>query len=190
MMKIYFFFKRLLDLAICVISLPLFLPIILIISFLSLFILGRPILFFQERVGYKNKIFMIVKFRTMQNDNGYKKLNIYGRFLRRSSLDELPEIWNIIKGEMSFVGPRPLLKDYIPLYNKNQIKRHNVKPGLTGWAQINGRNNIGWEKKLELDSWYAENANFILDLKIIYKTFYKVLVLENVTDDEEKFKGN
>ena len=89
---------------------------------------------------------MIVKFRTMQNDDGYKKLNKYGRFLRRSSLDELPEIWNIIKGEMSFVGPRPLLKDYIPLYNKNQIKRHNVKPGLTGWAQINGRNNIGWEK--------------------------------------------
>ena len=164
--------------------------------------MGIPILFTQSRPGYKEKIFTIYKFRTMSNEvdeNGKlledeKRLVGVGKFIRSTSLDELPQLFNVLKGEMSFVGPRPLLVEYLKLYNDEQAKRHDVKPGITGWAQINGRNAISWEKKFEYDVWYVENQSFMLDMKIIWITFLKVLHRNDISSDRsvsmEKFKGN
>ena len=180
----------------------LFSPIYLIVSFLIYRKMGSPILFRQKRPGYKEKIFGIYKFRTMTNDideNGNllpdeKRLIGIGKFIRSTSLDELPQLFNVLKGEMSFVGPRPLLIEYLDLYNDQQKRRHDVKPGITGWAQVNGRNAISWEQKFEYDVWYVDNQSFVLDIKILWMTFLKVVkrsdISSNTSATMEKFKGS
>ena len=151
-------FKRIFDLFILLMTIILWLPIMIVTFFFVFIFIGSPVFYIQKRVGKKNKIFSLIKFRSMRNlsefseinISDYKRLNFFGRFLRSTSLDELPEIWNVIIGDMSLVGPRPLLIEYIPLYNSNQARRHEVLPGITGWAQVNGRNNISWKKKILL----------------------------------------
>lgn len=160
----------------------------LIIAFVILFSMGRPVLFKQARPGFKGKIFVILKFRTMndmRDKNGVllqdkARLTTVGRFLRRFSLDELPQLLNVIRGDLSIVGPRPLLMQYLPLYNEHQARRHDVKPGITGWAQVNGRNAITWEEKFDLDVWYVEHCDFFLDMKILWMTLIKVLKREGI----------
>ncbi len=164
--------------------------------------LGSPVLFKQIRPGLNGKPFEMVKFRTMRDakdDEGRplpdsERMTSFGSFLRSSSLDELPELWNVLKGEMSLVGPRPLLMEYLPLYSSEQYRRHDVRPGITGWAQINGRNSLSWEDKFKLDTWYVENRTLRLDIKIILMTLKKVLIREGITADGEvtmsKFTGN
>lgn len=179
----------------------IFSPILVIIGFCIFLIIGIPILFVQERPGYKNKVFNFIKFRTMTNAidakgnllPDEKRLTKFGNYLRKMSLDELPSLWNVLKGDMSLVGPRPLLIEYLPLYSEEQARRHDVRPGITGWAQINGRNAISWEEKFELDVWYVEHQSFWLDLKIIFLTIFKVLRQEGISQSEhttmEKFHG-
>ncbi|WP_424686324.1 MAG: undecaprenyl phosphate N,N'-diacetylbacillosamine 1-phosphate transferase [Halarcobacter ebronensis] len=179
----------------------LFLPIYIVVSLLILWKMGSPILFRQKRPGYKEKIFGIYKFRTMTNDidkHGNllpddKRLVGVGKFIRSTSLDELPQLFNVLKGEMSFVGPRPLLIEYLDLYNDKQKRRHNVKPGITGWAQVNGRNAISWEQKFEYDVWYVDNQSFLLDMKILWLTFLKVIKRSDISSISsvtmEKFTG-
>jgi len=163
---------------------------------------NSPVIFAQKRPGYKNKPFVMYKFCTMTNQTDSKgkllrdaeRIHPFGKFLRSTSLDELPELWNVLIGDMSLVGPRPLLMEYIPLYNEQQIRRHNVKPGITGWAQVNGRNNLNWDEKFKLDVWYVENRTFLLDLKILWLTFFAVIKREGIShkgqETMEKFKGN
>ena len=163
--------------------------------------MGKPILFRQKRPGYKEKIFGIYKFRTMTNETDEygnllpddQRLIGIGKFIRSTSLDELPQLFNVLKGEMSFVGPRPLLIEYLPLYSEMQKRRHNVKPGITGWAQVNGRNAISWEQKFEYDVWYVDNQSFLLDIKILWMTFLKVVkrsdISSNTSVTMEKFTG-
>ena len=163
--------------------------------------LGRPVLFTQIRPGLKEKPFRLIKFRTMTTETDErgeilpdeKRLKNFGRFLRSTSLDELPELWNILKGEMSLVGPRPLLMEYLPRYNDRQKKRHTVRPGLTGWAQINGRNSTGWRERLEMDVWYVENRSMTLDFKILLLTIGKVLRRDGISSEnhatQEEFMG-
>ena len=194
--------KSMFDFALACILIVLFSPLYLIISMLIWWKMGRPILFTQERPGKDGKIFKIYKFRTMTNEkdkNGEllpdeKRLVGIGRFIRSTSLDELPQLFNVLKGDMSFVGPRPLLIEYLPLYNERQRKRHEVKPGITGWAQVNGRNAISWEEKFEHDVWYVEHRSFWLDMKILWMTFLKVLKRSDINSKTcvtmEKFKGN
>lgn len=158
--------------------------------------------FTQDRPGKDGKIFKLVKFKTMTDErdsNGNllpdeQRLTKIGQFIRSTSLDELPQLWNIIKGDMSFIGPRPLLKEYLPLYNQHQARRHNVKPGMTGWAQINGRNQISWQQKFDYDVWYVDNISFSLDLKIVFLTIKKVIIRENINASDsatmQPFKGN
>jgi len=173
------------------------------IAALSIYIeMGTPILFRQRRPGKDGKIFTIYKFRTMTDERDgkgrllpdEKRLKGIGKFIRSTSLDELPQLFNVLKGEMSFVGPRPLLEEYLPLYNERQKKRHEVKPGITGWAQVNGRNAISWEEKFEYDVWYVEHLSFLLDAKIVWMTLIKVLQRSGVSAENhatmEKFKGN
>lgn len=177
-------------------------PIIILVSFiLAVSNSGSPF-FFQLRPGKKERLFTIVKFKTMNHKKDkYGKLlpdseriTPIGKFVRSFSLDELPQLWNVLRGEMSFVGPRPLLPEYLLLYNKVQKQRHNVKPGITGWAQVNGRNAISWQQKFEFDVWYVNNQSFYLDMKILYKTFLKVIKKEDVNRPGEatvtRFKGN
>ena len=164
--------------------------------------IGSPILFSQIRPGLNEKPFKLIKFRSMKNENlkeektlsDSERITSIGRIIRNYSLDELPELWNILKGDMSFVGPRPLLLKYLPLYNNEQRKRHLVRPGLTGWAQINGRNGISWDEKFKLDVWYVNNRSFLLDLRIIALTAMKVLKKENInlsnSDTMTEFTGN
>ena len=157
-----------------------------------LLINGMPMLFVQERPGYNNKIFKFIKFCTMSNDldgNGDllpdgDRLTSFGKFLRKTSIDELPSLWNVLKGDMSLVGPRPLLLEYLPLYSKEQMRRHEVKPGITGWAQVNGRNAISWEEKFKLDIWYVENQSFWLDIKIMALTIWKVMKREGISHNK------
>jgi len=194
--------KRLFDISLSLVLIILFLPVYLIVSTVIVFKMGRPILFKQKRPGLNEKIFKIYKFRTMtseKNKNGVllpddKRLLGIGKFIRSVSLDELPQLFNVLKGEMSFVGPRPLLIEYLDLYDTNQKNRHNVKPGITGWAQVNGRNAISWEKKFEYDLWYINNQSFILDLKILWMTFLKVVRKSDITSASavsmEKFEGS
>jgi undecaprenyl phosphate N,N'-diacetylbacillosamine 1-phosphate transferase len=194
--------KILFDKLLALILLILFLPVYIIISILILIKMGRPILFRQKRPGLNGEIFAIYKFRTMTNEkdkNGEllpdeKRLVGIGRFIRSTSLDELPQIFNVLKGEMSFVGPRPLLIEYLNLYNYEQKRRHKVKPGITGWAQINGRNAISWEQKFVYDVWYVDNQSFWLDMKILWMTFLKVAKRSDVSSDTavtmEKFEGS
>ncbi len=194
--------KRLFDIMLALFLIVLFAPIYLVVSLLIYFKMGTPILFRQLRPGYKGKIFGIYKFRTMtgeKDENGEllpdeKRLIGIGKFIRSTSLDELPQLLNVLKGEMSFVGPRPLLVEYLSLYNEEQKKRHDVKSGITGWAQVNGRNAISWEQKFEYDVWYVDNQSFFLDMKILWLTFLKVLKRSDISSNTnvtmEKFKGN
>lgn len=183
--------KRIFDTVISIILLILILPILIAVAILVRLKLGSPILFYQTRPGLHEKTFEIIKFRTMLNafDSGgkslpdEKRLTAFGKMLRSSSLDELPELWNVIRGEMSLVGPRPLLIEYLPIYSATQRRRHDVLPGITGWAQINGRNNISWEKKFELDVWYVENQSMWLDVKILFLTLFSVLDKSGVSKE-------
>lgn len=166
-------------------------PVILIVALLVRFKLGKPIIFSQERPGKNEVIFKMYKFRTMtdeKDENGNLfpdeiRLTKFGKLLRATSLDELPELWNIFRGEMSFVGPRPLLVKYLPLYNEHQKRRHDVRPGLTGWAQVNGRNTISWEEKFNLDIDYIDSISFLKDIKILFLTAKKVIVKEGINSE-------
>ena len=194
--------KRIFDLIFATLSLLILSPIILLTAVLVRLFLGSPILFRQERPGRKGRPFFIYKFRTMTNrlapDGSLlpdaERLTPFGRFLRSLSLDELPELLNVLRGEMSFVGPRPLLMEYLPLYSAEQARRHDVVPGLTGWAQINGRNAIDWPTRFALDVWYVDHWSFWLDIKIILFTIWKVVKRQNVNQPGqatiEYFKGN
>jgi lipopolysaccharide/colanic/teichoic acid biosynthesis glycosyltransferase len=181
--------KRLFDLIISLCALLLFSPIIVLVSWKIRKNLGSPVLFRQTRPGLNGRPFEMVKFRSMKDAidaqgnplPDSERMTPFGDRLRNSSLDELPELWNVFKGEMSLVGPRPLLMQYLPLYSKEQARRHEVRPGVTGWAQINGRNAISWEEKFKLDVWYVDNRSFWLDLKIILLTVKKVFVKEGIS---------
>jgi lipopolysaccharide/colanic/teichoic acid biosynthesis glycosyltransferase len=193
--------KRLFDYIVIILSLPLLLPLLFIVMVLIKVKLGSPVLFRQKRPGLCGNTFEMVKFRTMtdeRNTNGdllpdSARLTKFGKFLRSTSLDELPELWNVVKGDMSLVGPRPLLMEYVPLYSEEQTRRHEVRPGITGWAQINGRNAISWDERFKLDVWYVTNRSLWLDLKIIFLTLRKVVVREGISADGEatmtKFTG-
>lgn len=195
-------FKSIFDKILALFLIILFSPIYIVVSLLIFFKMGSPILFRQKRPGYKEKIFGIYKFRTMTNEkdaNGNllpddKRLVGIGKFIRSTSLDELPQLFNVLKGEMSFVGPRPLLEEYLPLYNEKQKRRHDVKPGITGWAQVNGRNAISWEQKFDYDVWYVDNQSFWLDIKILWLTFLKVVKRSDISSSTsstmEKFTGS
>jgi lipopolysaccharide/colanic/teichoic acid biosynthesis glycosyltransferase len=180
--------KRLFDILISVLALLLFSPLLGLLALLVRFKLGTPILFRQQRPGLHGQPFTLIKFRTMtdQRDSDgnllpdAERLTQFGKFLRASSLDELPELWNVLKGEMSLVGPRPLLMQYLPLYTPEQARRHEVRPGITGWAQVNGRNALTWEEKFALDVWYVDNHTFWLDLKIIFLTLWKIIGREAI----------
>ena len=194
--------KRVFDLFLVLLSLPLILPIYLLLMLLALAQLNFPILFKQSRPGLKGKIFYIYKFRTMTDDcdkegallSDELRLTKFGKLLRSTSLDELPSLWNILKGDMSLVGPRPLLVEYLPMYSTKQARRHEVKPGITGWAQVNGRNAINWNEKFDLDIWYVDNQSIWLDIKILCMTIKKVITRSGINQDKqatmEKFKGN
>ena len=179
----YKILKRLLDIILSIVGISFFIPILFLISIIIRLRLGNPIFFLQERTGLNGQLFKLIKFRTMTNEldtNGNllsdsKRVTKLGLFLREYSLDELPQLFNVLKGNMSIVGPRPLLPEYLNLYNSEQSKRHNVKPGITGWSQIKGRNSINWEEKLKFDVWYVQNKSFFLDIKIIIMTLIIVL---------------
>ena len=194
--------KKIFDLLLIFLSLPLTLPIYLLTVLLVLTQLNFPILFRQPRTGLNGKIFNIYKFRTMTDDcdkDGILlpdalRLNKFGKFLRSTSLDELPSLWNVLKSDMSLVGPRPLLLEYLPLYSTQQARRHEVKPGITGWAQVNGRNAITWGEKFDLDVWYVDNQSIWLDIKILWLTVKKVIMRDGINQvgqsTMENFKGN
>jgi len=194
--------KRVIDFAGALIGLVVLSPVILVVALLIKRRLGGPVLFRQVRPGLDGKPFEMIKFRTMRDaydSNGVplpdsQRMTPFGSFLRSSSLDELPELWNVLKGEMSLVGPRPLLMEYLPLYNERQYLRHKVRPGVTGWAQINGRNALGWPEKFELDVWYVENRSIWLDIKIVALTIKKVIKKDGISASGEatmsKFTGN
>ncbi|WLP95229.1 sugar transferase [Psychrobacter sp. M13] len=184
--------KRLIDITASSAALVTLSPVLAVTAYKVKKNLGSPILFKQTRPGLHGEPFEMIKFRTMldaydnegnplPNEQRYTK---FGNFLRSTSLDELPELWNVIKGDMSLVGPRPLLMEYLPLYNETQARRHNVRPGVSGWAQVNGRNAISWEEKFELDTWYVENQSLLIDLKVIFLTLKKVIIREGVNASE------
>ena len=187
-------FKRIFDILVSFFALIVLFPILLIVSIMILITMGSPIFFTQARPGKNGKIFKIIKFRTMLNDkdkNGNflpdeERLTKFGTWLRNSSLDELPELLNVLKGDMSIVGPRPLLIQYLPLYSKFQARRHEVLPGITGWAQINGRNSITWDEKFSVDVWYVDNQSVWLDFKILFLTLKKVITREGINSDGDK----
>ena len=184
------------------VALILFSPIMAFTAWKVSRTMGRPVFFRQVRPGLDGKPFEMVKFRTMRDANGpdgktlpdAERITPYGSFMRRASLDELPEFWNVLKGDMSLVGPRPLLMQYLPLYSKVQYRRHEMKPGITGWAQINGRNAISWDEKFKLDVWYVDNQSLWLDIKILFLTVKKVVLREGISHGEEAtmpfFEGN
>lgn len=194
--------KRLFDIVASMAGLIVLSPVIVIAAYLIRKRLGSPILFRQVRPGLGGKPFEMVKFRTMRDAldaNGNplpdsQRMTGFGSFLRSSSLDELPELWNVLKGDMSLVGPRPLLMEYLPLYDTIQVRRHDARPGVTGWAQINGRNALSWEEKFKLDVWYVDNQSLWLDLKIIFLTVKKVLIRDGISAQGEvtmtKFTGS
>lgn len=194
--------KRLIDVALSLLMIMLCIPVMIAIGILVRWKLGSGVLYCQIRPGKDGKFFRMCKFRTMIDTNDKegkllpdsKRLTSFGRHLRSSSLDELPELWNVLKGDMSLVGPRPLLVEYLPLYTHEQGRRHEVRPGITGWAQINGRNTISWEEKFELDVWYVDHKSFWLDMKILWLTVVKVFFREGVSQDGhatmEKFRGS
>ena len=193
--------KRLLDIIIASIALILLSPLYAFVAYKVKKNLGSPVLFRQVRPGLHGKPFEMIKFRTMKDAvdrqgnplPDSERLTPFGQMLRSTSLDEMPELWNVIKGDMSIVGPRPLLMEYLPLYSPEQAKRHDVRPGMTGHAQVNGRNAIGWEEKFKLDTWYVENQSIWLDFKIMFKTVHKVLAKDDISAEGEatmsKFTG-
>ena len=193
--------KRLLDIIIASIALILLSPLYAFVAYKVKKNLGSPVLFRQVRPGLRGKPFEMIKFRTMKDAvdaqgnplPDSERLTPFGKMLRSTSLDEMPELWNVIKGDMSVVGPRPLLTEYLPLYSAEQAKRHHVRPGMTGHAQVNGRNAIGWEEKFKLDTWYVENQSTLLDFKIMFKTVHKVLAKDDISAEGEatmtKFTG-
>ena len=194
--------KRFFDVVLSFSALVLLAPVIVIVAWQIRRKLGSPVLFRQIRPGLDGKPFEMVKFRTMRDavdSHGNplpdaERMTSFGNFLRSSSLDELPELWNVLKGDMSLVGPRPLLMEYLPLYSEEQARRHEVRPGVTGWAQINGRNAISWEDKFKLDVWYVDNRSLWLDIKILWLTVKKVLVRDGISAEGEatmsKFTGS
>jgi len=201
-MGIMYFSKRIFDLLVTILGLVIILPLMLLISLLVWIFLGIPILFRQPRPGYKGRPFITYKFRTMTNRTGLdgrllpdaERLTPFGRFLRSTSLDDLPQVFNVLRGEMSLVGPRPLLMQYLKRYTPEQMRRHDMLPGITGWAQIHGRNTLDWEEKFRLDVWYVDNWSFGLDLKILFLTPWKVFKREGISQPghatAEEFKGS
>ena len=185
--------KRLFDFLVALCAILTLFPVIVIVAVLIRYKLGSPILFTQDRPGLNGKIFKMMKFRTMLDAKDKQgnllpddeRMTPFGAFLRSTSLDELPGLFNVLKGDMSLVGPRPLLVQYLPLYSAEQARRHNVRPGITGWAQVNGRNAISWEQKFKLDVWYVDNQSFWLDIKILFLTVKKVFVREGISADGE-----
>jgi sugar transferase EpsL len=194
--------KRLFDIVVSMISIVLLTPLFCILYICIWINLGTPIIFSQLRPGLNGKPFVMYKFRTMRDADGENGLTLpdevrltnFGKFLRSTSLDELPELWNVLKGQMSLVGPRPLLIEYLPLYSAEQARRHNVLPGITGWAQINGRNSLSWEEKFKLDVWYVDNHSFFLDIIILFLTIKKIFIREGISAEGvatmNKFTGN
>lgn len=194
--------KRIFDCVVSLLALIILSPIIVITAMIVRVFIGNPIIFKQQRPGLFSKPIYVYKFRTMTNQTNDEgellpdqlRLKKAGIIIRKLSLDELPQLINVIKGDLSLVGPRPLLMEYLPLYNTKQLKRHEVRPGITGWAQINGRNAIGWTEKFDLDVWYVENQSFLLDIKILLLTVKKVLLSKDISSDTsvtmEKFTGN
>lgn len=194
--------KRLFDFLVALCALFTLLPIIIVVAVLIRFKLGSPILFTQDRPGLNGKVFKMMKFRSMLDGKDKQgnllpddeRMTKFGAFLRSTSLDELPGLFNVLKGDMSLVGPRPLLVQYLPLYNAEQARRHDVRPGITGWAQVNGRNAISWEQKFKFDVWYVDNQSLVLDFKILLLTVKKVFVREGISADGhvtiEPFKGS
>jgi lipopolysaccharide/colanic/teichoic acid biosynthesis glycosyltransferase len=194
--------KRGFDILVAASALVLMAPLLLAIALVVRWRLGSPVLFVQQRPGLGGRPFRIVKFRTMIDArraddtvaSDAERLTPFGRFLRSTSLDELPELYNVLVGDMSLVGPRPLLMEYLPLYDAHQRRRHEVRPGITGWAQVNGRNAISWERKFDLDVWYVDNASFALDLKILWLTLWRVLRREGISGagsaTAERFTGS
>jgi sugar transferase EpsL len=194
--------KRIFDLVIATLGLILLSPIILLTAVFVRIFLGTPILFRQTRPGYKAKPFTVYKFRTMTDARDAQgnplpdelRLTRFGQFLRASSIDELPELFSILRGEMSFIGPRPLLMEYLPLYSAEQMRRHDVYPGLTGWAQVNGRNAVDWQTRFALDVWYVDHWSFWLDIKIVFMSLWKVIKREGISQPGQAtmdyFKGN
>ena len=195
-------FKRLFDIAVSALLLTFFLPIIVLICLLIRINMGSPVLFRQIRPGLKGQLFMVYKFRTMSEQidaagkalSDGQRLTSLGLFLRKTSFDEIPQLFNVLTGDMSLVGPRPLLIEYLPLYSPDQARRHLVKPGIAGWAQVHGRNTISWQDKFSLDIWYVENASFLLDIKILFITVLKVMRRDGINasdaDTMKKFTGN
>jgi lipopolysaccharide/colanic/teichoic acid biosynthesis glycosyltransferase len=194
--------KRLIDIAVSLLALLTLSPLLLAVALLVRLKLGRPVLFVQIRPGLHSKPFRVYKFRTMRDTvdadgaplSDEARLTPFGRRLRSTSIDELPELWNVLKGDMSLVGPRPLLMEYLPLYTARQARRHEVRPGLTGWAQVNGRNAISWEEKFDLDVWYVENQGLLLDLRILLRTVLAVIRPRGVSSEGHAtmppFRGN
>ena len=183
--------KRIFEILASLLGLTLLLPMLAFVSITVRLRLGSPVLFCQTRPGLRGKLFMLRKFRTMRIPRAGEdllstdsvRLTRLGRFLRSTSLDELPTLWNVLRGEMALVGPRPLLPEYLPLYTPHQMRRHEVKPGITGWAQVNGRNAISWEEKFELDVWYVDHRSFWLDLKILWMTVWQVVARRHIAAD-------
>ena len=185
--------KRMFDIVLVLFSIPILIPIYILVALMVRFKFGSPVLFKQPRPGLNEKVFNMIKFRsmTMENDTSgillsdSNRLTRFGEFLRSTSLDELPSLWAVLKGEMSLVGPRPLLVEYLPLYSKKQSRRHEVKPGITGWAQVNGRNAISWDEKFDLDVWYVDNQSIWLDIKILCLTIKKVIVRDGISAKDD-----
>ena len=194
--------KRIFDLLAITFSFFILIPIVLLVGLMVKFKLGSPILFKQLRPGLNGEVFNMTKFRTMicvSDENGNlltdsQRLTKFGKFLRSTSLDELPSLWNVLNGDMSLVGPRPLLVEYLPLYSERQSRRHEVKPGITGWAQVNGRNAIFWDEKFDLDVWYVDNQSVWLDIKILWLTVKKVIARDGISQKNhvtmDKFRGS
>ncbi len=194
--------KRTFDIILSLFCLLILSPILIVLTTILFLTIGSPVLFRQTRPGFQSKPFTFYKFRTMTQEIDIKgallpdreRLTKFGIYFRKSSLDELPSLWNVLKGDMSLVGPRPLLTEYLSRYSTEQARRHNVKPGITGWAQVNGRNAISWQEKFKLDVWYVDNQSFWLDIKILLMTIWKVLKGEGISQSGhvtmEKFQGN
>jgi len=193
--------SRIFDIIMATIGLMIAAPLLLLVAIAVKLFLGSPVLFIQERPGLNEKLFKLIKFRTMRDvvdaagnpQPDEYRMTRFGSFLRKTSLDELPELWNVLRGDMSFVGPRPLLVEYLALYSPEQRRRHEVRPGITGWAQVNGRNTVGWEDRFKLDLWYVENKSFWLDMKILIRTVAIVFRADDIAQEghvtQEKFRG-
>lgn len=183
--------KRAFDLFVAAALLTLLAPLMVILAVMISFQMGMPVFFRQRRPGFQAKPFTMIKFRTMRDAVDAEGMSLLdaerltrlGKFLRASSLDELPELWNVLKGDMSLVGPRPLLMEYLPLYSQEQARRHEVRPGITGWAQVNGRNALTWDEKFKLDVWYVDNRSFVLDIRILTKTVLAVFLRHGISND-------